>query len=262
MQRAAASNAQPDASPKSSSTPGTPTPAEPPSKRRKVTGAGTDSPSKDSDLEAVRAAIAAENAKREAVLERKAQEAGDRWVLDFADAPAAAPARSNGDPSPVQVRSAGFAELDGDAFARRVAGPNWDTGDDESEEEQKPSARSGRMVFGKYKSKAAAKESEDESGSDDSSSEDEEEEEEEEEEDSEKGKARERLQAKKRQKREAERQAQEKRNKPVNLNKLTSISGGGGLSSAKKGAGGGKNVECFRCGKKGHTKANCPSSRR
>lgn len=47
--------------------------------------------------------------------------------------------------------------------------------------------------------------------------------------------------------------AEKRRSKGVNLNKLSSISGGSGGKSSVKG-----NRECFQCGEKGHEKWECP----
>lgn len=55
--------------------------------------------------------------------------------------------------------------------------------------------------------------------------------------------------------------AEKRRSKEVNLNRLSSISGGGGPG----GVGNGRdmsNMECFRCGEKGHAKKDCPGTLR
>lgn len=247
MQRAAASNAQ-DGSPKSGKAPKTPNSAEPPSKKRRVSGpdAGTnDSPSATSDLEAMRVAIAAENAKRDAVLERKAVEAGDRWVLDFASEPVPQTATDDGH---WRVRSVGFAEIDGDTLAKRVAGQDWSEGADESDEDV--GGGRGRMVFGKYKSKHTKGDSEDDSGSEEGSSDDDPD-------GAEERRARKRQKKEDARRRDVERLAKERRAKAVNLNKLTSISGGGAA-----GPGQNKSIKCHRCGQIGHIQSKCPKGRR
>lgn len=51
--------------------------------------------------------------------------------------------------------------------------------------------------------------------------------------------------------------AEKTRSKEVKLNRLSSISGGGGISRV----GGAKdmsNIECYQCGEKGHERRNCP----
>lgn len=50
--------------------------------------------------------------------------------------------------------------------------------------------------------------------------------------------------------------AEKRRSKDVKLNKLSSISGGGG--SASKPTGGKSDRECYSCGMKGHEKRDCP----
>jgi hypothetical protein len=58
-----------------------------------------------------------------------------------------------------------------------------------------------------------------------------------------------RKKAKKAKKKEAERLAAIRRTKDVNLNRLTSISGGGNSDA---------NIVCHECGEKGHRKIDCP----
>ncbi len=53
---------------------------------------------------------------------------------------------------------------------------------------------------------------------------------------------------------EATRLAEKRKSKEVKLNKLGSISNGG--------SGMNQNIECFRCGGKGHKKDDCPQPRR
>ncbi|RDW65429.1 hypothetical protein BP5796_10121 [Coleophoma crateriformis] len=131
MQRAAAS------SPTSPSTPG-----EPSSKRRKV---ADDSPSRFNvealaDQRAIQAAVADEEAKRQAALERQAAEAGDtRWVLNFGDG------RDSRAPTTPALRivQTGFANLDNALpLHLRVAAT-------EEVSEDKPIAV-GRKSFGKF----------------------------------------------------------------------------------------------------------------
>ena len=51
-------------------------------------------------------------------------------------------------------------------------------------------------------------------------------------------------------------------NREINLNKLSAISGAGGLGRkylADKDRGGKANFECYSCGGKGHVRSECPS---
>lgn len=52
--------------------------------------------------------------------------------------------------------------------------------------------------------------------------------------------------------------AEKRRSKEVKLNRLSSISGGGG--SATKPTGGKSDRECYSCGEKGHERRDCPRS--
>jgi hypothetical protein len=135
MQRAAASS--PVASPP-------PTPDEPSPKRRKK---DSDSPSRSrinvdelADQRAVQAALAAEEAKRQAALERQAVEAGDtRWVLSFED-------QKGSVTSPmlaIRVIQAGYANLDAPPTS------NIRSFEEDSTWEEKP-AVIGRRSFGKF----------------------------------------------------------------------------------------------------------------
>lgn len=119
MQRAAASP---------SSTPSTPD--GPPSKRQRLSTGSHNSLRTPDYGEAVQAAIAAEELKREQALEKAAADAGEtRWVLSFRD-------EDNSGKGMLRVVSKGFAEIDRDE--------GWEA----SEEEEKPMV-GGRMSFGK-----------------------------------------------------------------------------------------------------------------
>jgi hypothetical protein len=131
MQRAAASTP---------TTPPPSTPDEPSPKRRKK---DSDSPSRPSfdvnglaDHRAIQAAVAEEEAKRQAALERAAAEAGDtRWVLSFEDQKASA------SPSlALRVVQTGYANLDAPSIFRP---------EEEDMEEDKP-VMIGRRSFGKF----------------------------------------------------------------------------------------------------------------
>ncbi|EKD21281.1 uncharacterized protein L3040_000679 [Drepanopeziza brunnea f. sp. 'multigermtubi'] len=133
MQRAAHS------SPSASSTV---SPDEPAPKRRRTDSASN--PTKTdvdalTDRKAVEAAMASEEAKRQAALEKQAAEAGDtRWVLSFEDQKHLAP-------SPIlalRVVQTGFASLDASPSSAKVEY-------DEEEEEDKP-VMIGRRSYGRF----------------------------------------------------------------------------------------------------------------
>jgi len=131
MQRAAAS-----------SSPATPTTPDEPSPKRRRTDSNSSTPTRinvDSlaDRTAVQAALASEEAKRQAALEKQAAEAGDtRWVLSFEDQKHVA------DSSPLTLRiiQAGFAHIDSSPSEIRIA---------EDDLEDKP-VMVGRRSFGKF----------------------------------------------------------------------------------------------------------------
>ncbi|KAH7350006.1 hypothetical protein B0T11DRAFT_290370 [Plectosphaerella cucumerina] len=62
------------------------------------------------------------------------------------------------------------------------------------------------------------------------------------------------------------RDLRDKRKKPINLNRLSSISGGASAARSGGGLSGGgarkteSNIECYRCGNLGHMAAKCPSA--
>ncbi|EOD51227.1 putative zinc knuckle protein [Neofusicoccum parvum UCRNP2] len=227
MQRAAASQPSPKDAPS--------TPTGPPTKRQRTSAAS--SPATPSDRDAINAAIAAEELKRNQAIERAAAEAGEtRWVLSFRE-----PEKEARQRDALRVVSAGYAELDNE---------------DESDDEEDETPQVGRMSFGK-KPEPTAKDEDSES---------------EEEESSESGEdddpaakmirearreaARQKRNEKKKAKTEKMAQmAEERRKKTVKLNTLTSISGSGGLSGRSPNM---SNMECFGCGKKGHAKKDCP----
>lgn len=242
--------------------PTTPTsPDEPSAKRRK-----TDSPSQGArfnvdtlaDRSAIQAAIASEDAKREAALEKQAAEAGDtRWVLNFEN-------QKNLSASPslvLRVISTGFAHLDAPSPVKHV----------EDSDEDKP-AVVGRRSFGRF-NKVIEKQQDPTLESDSESDEDVKEESEDSESDDEfdpttqmikaerrqaAERAKNELKAKKRAaKIESEQLAKKRRkdNPGVNLNKLTTLSGTNQSRPAAKPPAG---MKCFNCGGD-HFKKDCPN---
>ncbi|KAH7042595.1 hypothetical protein B0J12DRAFT_702247 [Macrophomina phaseolina] len=214
------------------------TPSGPPTKRQRTSAAS--SPATPSDLEAVNAAIAAEELKRDQALERAAAEAGEtRWVLSFRE-----PEKEARQRNALRVVSAGYADLD-----------NEDDSDDDDEEVP----QTGRMSFGKKPSPAKK--------DDDSESSEEESSESGEDDDpaakmireARRDAARKKREEKKKAKTEKAQQLAEERRKKkphVKLNSLTSISNSGsGLSNTAS-------MQCFECGKKGHAKKDCPNKKR
>ncbi|TVY75603.1 hypothetical protein LSUE1_G008011 [Lachnellula suecica] len=249
MQRAA--NTSPSSSPS--------TPDEPPNKRRKK---DTDSPSKFNvdalaDQRAVQKALADEEAKRQAVLERQAAEAGDtRWVLSFEDQKQVAASSALA----LRVVQTGYANLDSIAPLQIQAM--------EEGAEDKP-AMVGRRSYGKFNrglekqqdSTKAVKEDASESDSeeeDDESSKSGEEDDDDPSEgfynDSRAAEATDRLRKQRKAQKHKEnkalrKQGKERKRKEVDLNKLSSLSGGGHT-------GGGKGP-CHECGGP-HMKRDCP----
>lgn len=131
MQRAAAS-----------SSPAGPTIPDEPSPKRRRTDSNSSTPTRinvDSlaDRTAVQAALASEEAKRQAALEKQAAEAGDtRWVLSFEDQKLVAASS----PLALRVIQAGFANIDSSPSEIRIA---------EDDLEDKP-VMVGRRSFGKF----------------------------------------------------------------------------------------------------------------
>ncbi|MCJ1246812.1 hypothetical protein MMC30_004021 [Trapelia coarctata] len=244
MQRAAASTSLP------TSTPTTP----PSAKRQKLDSA----PSTPSDLYAVQSALAAEEAKRLEALERRYGEAGEtKWVLSVREA-------ENGmNGAGLKVTGVGYVEVDNG---------------EEGEEEPWRGAMVGRRSFGRFNRALEKKQNpQASSSSSDSGSNSDEDSAKNGEEDSDasddasgtnglireekraaeqKEKTRlldKRRKANKAKKAELLRLAEVRKSNEVKLNRLTSISGGGG-----GGTGSMANKECHNCGKKGHVKKDCP----
>lgn len=242
MQRSAA---------KPTSTPSTPsTPAGPPSKRQRLSAGASPPATPSSDYEAVQAALAAEELKRAQAVERQAAEAGEtRWVLSFRDPEEGGQGREK-QPA-LNVVSAGFAVIDA-------------AGDEELSEEEEGARRvvEGRQRFGKVE-KPQDPASSESSDSDSELSEGDEYDPDDPTAALIRASRREaaaqahadRKAKKHAAKAEAVKLAEARRRREVNLNKVSSISSGGGLSGR---GGGAANIECHQCGKKGHMMRDCP----
>ncbi|KAI9733463.1 MAG: hypothetical protein M1818_007211 [Claussenomyces sp. TS43310] len=251
MQRAAASS--PISSP---SIPDAPSP------KRRRTGKSPGGFEIDSlaDQRAVQAALASEEAIRQAALDRAGVEAGDtRWILDFERDSETSSRRIQ---PALRVIEAGFATID---YERPASIQIHHEGDKDL-----PPSLIGRKSFGRFN--RAVEKLQDPTGSDSSDSDSENDgigensadnlmegqgdDAEELLQDSRMEAARklkaERKKAKKAEKAEAQRLAEKRKKKEVNLNSLTSLSG---VSPAAK-------QICHRCGQAGHIKADCPKRRR
>ncbi|KAA6409027.1 MAG: hypothetical protein FRX48_07371 [Lasallia pustulata] len=244
MQRAAASSAIP--SPQ--------TPDHPSAKRRKLSNASSPATS-SADLQAIQAALAADEAKRSEAIDRQAAEAGEtKWVLSVRDEGRAINSHAAGN---LRVVTNGYVDID------CVRGMEM-----HGEEPWRP-LMVGRRSFGKFNRALEKRQGGNEDTS--SSSDDEPPEannEEEDEDDSDdpagmralikasKEEALQRAKAELKARKKAK-LAERRKSKEVKLNKLSSISGGGNL-----GGGGNSNMECFSCGQKGHGKKDCPQRQR
>ncbi|KAH7348996.1 hypothetical protein BKA66DRAFT_477064 [Pyrenochaeta sp. MPI-SDFR-AT-0127] len=221
------------------------TPNGPPSKKARLSN-GVSAPGTPGtpDHEILQTALAAEEKKRQEALDKAAMYTGEtKWVLSFKDG-------SGGRrQEPMQVRQAGFAEIDADE-------------DSDEEDEAKPV----RMQFGGgVKRKKAEKadgwekpensEEEDESLSEDYDSDD---------------PTTSLIRETKREVAAAIRESRKAHENPsdnsprgpprplhedMNLGGLSSISGG--RRPARRDM---SNVECYKCGQKGHVKDSCPQS--
>ncbi|KAI4961405.1 hypothetical protein J4E86_000433 [Alternaria arbusti] len=221
------------------------TPNGPPSKKARLSNGASAVGTSDHDI--IQSGLDAEEAKRQAALDKAAQHAGEtKWVLSFKD-----PLEGKRQDA-MKVRQAGFAELDAEDE------------DEDDEEDVKPI----RMQFGggvKKKAdttvpfvKAENSESESEHSSDDYDSDD---------------PAADLIRQTKREMATEKRKSKNKRGDDSvkatpkrqkdngDLQGLTSISG-----SRRSGGGGGfggmANMECYKCGQKGHISANCSSTPR
>ncbi|RMY47495.1 hypothetical protein D0865_08630 [Hortaea werneckii] len=246
MQRAAASPSS-----------GPSTPAEPPSKRQRMSdGSGISTPpsASRSDAAAAKEAVAAEERQREEAFDREAADRGEsKWYLSFKQPQKPASA------SPFRVVSAGYSTLDGS-----------NNKDQDSEDENESAGpQVGRRSFGKFNKGLEKQQNPDMSSESEPSESEQEDEDDEDDEDDPTGakaliakerkeagdKARaERKARKKAEKAESQKLAEDRRKKQVKLNGLTSISGAGG------GSPGNKNITCHNCNKKGHIQRECPEA--
>ncbi|KAK6442171.1 hypothetical protein LTR95_001580 [Oleoguttula sp. CCFEE 5521] len=237
------------------STPGTP--EEPSAKRQRLSnGSAVASPASTPTHQdrAVQAAQAREEQIRQAVLEREGTAKGDtRWYLSVQQT--AMPAVD----SPLRIVSAGYSALD--------AGSARKAEDEEEDTAAQPRIVPGRMNFG-FSRKPMKTAGDGDKLSSASESDDDDEDEDEDESDDPSGakalirqaqrEAGDRARAERKAQRKADaaesaRLAELRRNKAVDLNRVTSISGTGAPSSKSNAA-----MECFKCGKNGHAKRDCP----
>ncbi|KAF2125490.1 hypothetical protein P153DRAFT_370146 [Dothidotthia symphoricarpi CBS 119687] len=212
----------------------------PPSKKARLSHNGASAPGTP-DHEILQSALVAEEKKRQEALDKAAQYTGEtKWVLSFKD-----PLEGKRQEA-MQVRQAGFAEIDAE---------------DSSEEEEEEEVRPVRKQYGggvKKKEKPVAfetaegSEGETESSSGEYDSDD---------------PAAELIRETKRevnaQRREAKARASLGDGSPrgpprqldedMDLGGLTTLSGG-----RRPGGGNSSQVECFKCGQKGHMRDNCP----
>lgn len=245
MQRAGAGPHTPKASPSG-----------PPSKRVRLSD-GTASPVTPSS--ALQDALDAEESQRLKALEKHAEAMGEtRWVLSVQEQPRTSEGTVN-------IVTAGFGDIDA-------------LSDDEEPQPQSTQGMpqthgapetpvAGRRVFGKMKRQAEGQPDESSDSEDTSSSDGEDDDDPaaqliRAERKEAAAQAREKRRAKRKaEKAESDRLATERRKKEVRLNKLTSISGGGGSKSASRSGAStpSRDITCYKCGKQGHTKALCPS---
>jgi hypothetical protein len=203
-------------------------------------------------------AAAAQELKRAAAIEQEGASKGEtKWYLSF-KAPQTPVAES-----PLRIVSAGFSALD--SVDRKVAQEKAsDSEDDESAQRNMP----GRKSFGKFGRGAAKK---DDPNADLSDLEDDDDEGELDYEDDPKGvnslinqgrkEATERLRTERKEKKRAEqaealRIAKQRREREIDLNNVTSISGGGASRSSPL-----ANMTCHQCSGKGHMARDCPQKK-
>jgi hypothetical protein len=238
------------------------TPSEPPAKKQRMSNGGFTSspaPSPRTDNEIMEQAAAAQELKRAAAIEQEGASKGEtKWYLSF-KTPQTPSAES-----PLRIISAGYSALDS---VDRKAAQTSDSEDDESAKRNMP----GRKSFGKFGRGAPKK---DDANADLSDPEDDEDEDEEEDDDEDdptgvkslinqgRKEATERLRAERKEEKrakqaEALRLAKQRREREIDLNNVTSISGGGGSSNRSPMA----SMVCHQCSGKGHMARDCPQKK-
>ena len=110
-----------------------------PSSKRRRTGEHSFVSEPNSDMEAIKTALAAEELKRMQALERQATEAGDtKWILDMKSA------SSHGHDDDLNVVNAGYGTIDGPTLFVRI-----ETNEHDKRFVQPPRS-SGRKIFGNF----------------------------------------------------------------------------------------------------------------
>ncbi|KAK0623202.1 hypothetical protein B0T14DRAFT_425523 [Immersiella caudata] len=185
------------------------------------------------DQKAIQAAIEEEEKKRLVAIEKRAAELGDsHWVLDTASAPPP----KNGTRLPLKVVQVGFGQID-----------YTGTLDDFDTLRTVDNSAKARFQFNMRQSKAVSSDSKNEPDRGRQHAETT---------PSNKKRARPSISARRSEERKkAQEFAEKRRKKEVNLNRLTSISGGGSQTVQKP------TFSCHSCGKPGHKAADCPKKR-
>ncbi|KEQ83091.1 hypothetical protein M438DRAFT_346730 [Aureobasidium pullulans EXF-150] len=237
----------------SASTPTTPTTPDGtrPSKRQRTEAAV------DPDVRAFQEAAAAEEAKKNAFIERAAAEAGEtKWVLSVSDD------KPQNTASSLRIVEAGYGAID--------SGAPIPESDDEEEEQS--AGMAGRRSFGKFNKAVERQHNPDLSSSESEDDEDDEESESSEDDEdlseadllikAERKEAAAKLRAERKQQRKAEeartkQMAERRRSRDINLNKVGGISNAAirGKQAAMA------NMACHVCGQKGHLQKDCPDKK-
>ncbi|KAI9654806.1 MAG: hypothetical protein M1821_005800 [Bathelium mastoideum] len=229
------------------------------------------SKSRHQDRQAVQAALVEEERRRQHALEKAAADAGEsRWVLSFQEDTQSTAKDGNGGNAGLQIIRKSYAEIDLEQRAVDESFHSTKSGGDDHpkahdskidlDRDAVEGASSldlgdmvGRRSFGRFNQSIERRQdpkyessSNSEAPSDSFSAS----------EDSENEETRtqshaERKASNKHSKAVPPMHAEDRRNKNISLNRLSTISGGGGSDPRKN------NVECFKCGQKGHRAKHC-----